>query len=171
MVGWIYKKISGMLILLACATHVWSLDQYAGIGTYNNGIFLNYQFGNALGNIEVRAGEFPLVNYNWNINVSARRYIEQDQNVSGFFFGGFAGQVDVKQVGPQDQRILGTGFEMGYQSVSHFSKIELYGDMGVNRRISSGGTTLNSQPMFLLGVSVGLDLNTLLKKHQSGTSH
>ncbi len=85
MSGRMYKSILGMLVLFGLSIQSWSFDQYAGIGTYNNGLFLNYQFGNALGNIEVRAGEFPLVNYNWNINVSARRYIEQDKNVSGFF--------------------------------------------------------------------------------------
>ena len=91
--------------------------------------------------------------------MSARRYIEQDANVDGFYVGAYGGQVDVVQLGPRLQRRTGLGFEMGYQWVSPYVKEELFGGLGVDRQESLGGSSMQATPAFLVGVSVALDLH------------
>lgn len=152
-----------VLMGLICVLPVHALDQYAGIGSFNNGLFVNYQVGNRYGNVELRAGQFFQMNNNIDINVSVRRYIEQDANTDGFYVGGYAGQVDVSQIDVKQYRDLGAGFEMGYQWVNKFTKTEFYGGLGVNRQLSYGAVVQKAQPVFLLGLSMDLDLHKLHK--------
>lgn len=151
------------LMGLVCVLPVQALDQYAGIGTFNNGLFANYQVGNRYGNVELRVGQFFQMNNNVDINMSVRRYIEQDANVDGFYVGGFAGQVNVSQIDVKQYRDMGAGFEMGYQWVSKYTKTEFYGGLGIDRQLSYGAVTQKAQPAFLLGLSMGLDLHKLHK--------
>ncbi len=158
------RSLFVVLMGLLCILPVQALDQYAGIGSYNNGLFVHYQLGNQYGNIELRAGQFFQMNNNIDVNLSVRRYIEQDANIDGFFVGGFAGQVNVSQIDVKQYRDVGAGFEMGYQWVSKYTKTEFYGGMGINRALSYGAVTQKAQPAFLLGLSIGLDLHALHKR-------
>ncbi len=161
-----WKQAVGLLLFFM-ALPVWSWDHYGGVGTYNNGVFFDYQVGNQYGNIELRAGQYIQMNNDWDVNLSVRRYIQHDTNTDGFYFGAFVGQVGAAQVSTQQLRIVGGGFETGYQWVTHFTKMQFFGDMGIDRRLSYGGANINTQPAFEVGASLSLDLRTLFQGKKS----
>ena len=154
-----FMALVGALMLPALADDVDQYVQYVGVGSFNNGLFGDYQIGNKYGNIELRAGQFRQMGGGWNFNMSVRRYIEQDANVDGFYVGAYGGQVDVIQVGSDLVRRTGVGFEMGYQWVSPYVKEELFGGLGIDRQESQGTSAVQATPSFLVGVSVYLDLH------------
>ncbi len=154
-----FMALMGALALPVLADSADGVDQYVGVGSFNNGLFGDYQIGNKYGNIELRAGQFRQMGGGWNFNMSVRRYIEQDANVDGFYVGGYVGQVDVIQVGSNLVSRTGAGFEMGYQWVSPYVKEELFGGLGIDRQESQGTSAVQATPSFLVGVSVSLNLH------------
>lgn len=149
--------VAALSLGLPLAAHA-DFESYAGVGVNDGNLSLNFEAGNHLGNLQLRVTHYREANSKFAFSGSVRRYLEQDENVDGFFLGLYGGQVDVEAVKGDPYVRLGGGGEIGYQWVSPYTKMIVYGGLGAAEEIRQGEQVIAADPMFIVGVSVALGL-------------
>lgn len=156
--------------LLVGASAVAETTHYVGVGVYNGLVNANYELSFDTSSVVVRVGEYLQEANDPAINLSYRRYLNAEKNVSDFFIGGVVGHIESERIYGKDFNRLGAGIEVGYQWVSEFTKITASMGVGaaeaVEHRVNVGTAEspsyltkkLDMEPGPMAGISIALKL-------------
>lgn len=143
---------------------------YAGVGIYNGMVNANYELSFDTSAVVVRIGRYLQEANDPALNLSYRHYLNAEKNVSDFFVGAVAGQIESERIYNKDFNRLGAGIEVGYQWVSEFTKITASMGVGAAESVEhtvNVGTAespsyltkeLEMEPGLMAGVSIALRL-------------